>query len=115
MGKICIVMANGNGNAQPSPLPIPASVLWKGWWYAEAPQPRDVGAAPHYLSPSTLPPRQSVTSDTALLAPSLRHSYGNDPFSSSNMSDPIAGAAQKHPAPEGLVYTYGTAGVRGRL
>jgi hypothetical protein len=39
----------------------------------------------------------------------------DDPFSSSNMSDPIAGAAQKHPAPEGLVYTYGTAGVRGRL
>ncbi|KAJ4343666.1 Phosphoacetylglucosamine Mutase [Ascochyta clinopodiicola] len=28
------------------------------------------------------------------------------------MSDPIAGAAQKHPAPEGLVYTYGTAGFR---
>jgi hypothetical protein len=28
-----------------------------------------------------------------------------------NMSDPIADAAQKHPAPEGLVYTYGTAGV----
>ena len=27
------------------------------------------------------------------------------------MSDPIAEAAQKHPAPEGLVYTYGTAGV----
>ena len=27
------------------------------------------------------------------------------------MSDPIADAAQKHPAPEGLVYTYGTAGV----
>ena len=27
------------------------------------------------------------------------------------MSDPIATAAQKHPAPEGLVYTYGTAGV----
>jgi hypothetical protein len=42
MGKICIVMANGNGNAQPSPLPIPASVLWRGWWYAEAPQSRDV-------------------------------------------------------------------------
>ena len=29
------------------------------------------------------------------------------------MSDPIADAAQKHPAPEGLVYTYGTAGVSG--
>ncbi|KAF1947594.1 Phosphoacetylglucosamine mutase [Clathrospora elynae] len=28
------------------------------------------------------------------------------------MSDPIADAAQKHPAPEGLVYTYGTAGFR---
>lgn len=27
------------------------------------------------------------------------------------MSDPIAAAAQQHPAPEGLVYTYGTAGV----
>ena len=27
------------------------------------------------------------------------------------MSDPIADAAQKHPAPEGLKYTYGTAGV----
>ena len=27
------------------------------------------------------------------------------------MSDPIADAAQKHPAPEGLIYTYGTAGV----
>lgn len=27
------------------------------------------------------------------------------------MSDPIVDAAQKHPAPEGLVYTYGTAGV----
>ncbi|RMZ71514.1 N-acetylglucosamine-phosphate mutase [Pyrenophora seminiperda CCB06] len=26
------------------------------------------------------------------------------------MSDPIAAAAQKHPAPKGLVYTYGTAG-----
>jgi len=28
------------------------------------------------------------------------------------MSDPVADAAQKHPAPEGLVYTYGTAGFR---
>ncbi|PSN66850.1 Phosphoacetylglucosamine mutase [Corynespora cassiicola Philippines] len=28
------------------------------------------------------------------------------------MSDPIAEVAQKHPAPEGLVYTYGTAGFR---
>jgi len=28
------------------------------------------------------------------------------------MSDPIAEAAQKHPAPEGLIYTYGTAGFR---
>ncbi|KAI4612852.1 uncharacterized protein J4E79_009998 [Alternaria viburni] len=28
------------------------------------------------------------------------------------MSDPIADAAQKHPAPEGLKYTYGTAGFR---
>jgi phosphoacetylglucosamine mutase len=28
------------------------------------------------------------------------------------MSDPIADAAQKHPAPEGLLYTYGTAGFR---
>ena len=27
------------------------------------------------------------------------------------MADPIAEAAQKHPAPEGLVYQYGTAGV----
>lgn len=27
------------------------------------------------------------------------------------MSSPIVEAAQKHPAPEGLVYTYGTAGV----
>jgi hypothetical protein len=27
------------------------------------------------------------------------------------MADPIADAAQKHPAPEGLVYQYGTAGV----
>ncbi|KAF2274158.1 Phosphoacetylglucosamine mutase [Westerdykella ornata] len=28
------------------------------------------------------------------------------------MADPIAEAAQKHPAPEGLTYTYGTAGFR---
>ncbi|KAF1842135.1 Phosphoacetylglucosamine mutase [Cucurbitaria berberidis CBS 394.84] len=28
------------------------------------------------------------------------------------MADPIVEAAQKHPAPEGLVYTYGTAGFR---
>jgi predicted molibdopterin-dependent oxidoreductase YjgC len=27
------------------------------------------------------------------------------------MADPVANAAQKHPAPEGLVYQYGTAGV----
>ena len=27
------------------------------------------------------------------------------------MSDPIVDAVKKHPAPEGLVYTYGTAGV----
>ena len=27
------------------------------------------------------------------------------------MADPVADAAQKHPAPEGLVYQYGTAGV----
>jgi phosphoacetylglucosamine mutase len=27
------------------------------------------------------------------------------------MSNPIVEAVQKHPAPEGLTYTYGTAGV----
>jgi hypothetical protein len=86
---------------------------------AEALQPRDVGAPSRACtddqSPSAPFSQHSVTSDTVLLALSLRRSYENDTFSSFNMSDPIAGAAQKHPAPEGLVYTYGTAGVRGRL
>ena len=30
-----------------------------------------------------------------------------------SMSNPIVDAVQKHPAPEGLKYTYGTAGVSG--
>lgn len=41
--------------------------------------------------------------------PSLRPAFTTQPILV--MSDPIADAAQKHPAPEGLVYTYGTAGV----
>ena len=54
----------------------------------------------HYLTP----PVFFISLHLISQYPSLRYTIHI-------MSDPIADAAQKHPAPEGLKYTYGTAGV----